>query len=171
MWAGFTAHIHTPCLRFYHQAADGTLLAFFMAGLVTFAFLLYGNAGLRIRARHLRVVPHLLDRILKIGFWSFLEGLMLFVGQSAVVMLVMNDRGMQALLSSRFKLGGDASAAAGPVGRHAEASTDWKLKAEILTYSRARGLFAGLTLNGSAIHQDTDATRELYGRMVPFRSS
>lgn len=85
-----------------------------------------------------------------------------------LVMLVMNDKGMQALLSSKFKLGADASAAAGPVGRHAEASTDWKLKAEVLTYSRARGLFAGITVNGAAIHQDEDSTRELYGRLVPF---
>jgi len=87
-----------------------------------------------------------------------------------LVMMVMNDRGMQALLSSRFKLGVDASAAAGPVGRHVEGSTDWKLNAEILTYSRARGLFAGVTINGSAIGQDENATRELYGRMVPFKS-
>src|SRR5215469_9027281 len=87
-----------------------------------------------------------------------------------LVMLVMNDKGMQALLSSKFKLGADASAAAGPVGRHAEASTDWKMKAEVLTYSRARGLFAGVTVNGAAIHQDEDATRELYGRLVPFKT-
>jgi len=87
-----------------------------------------------------------------------------------LVMMVMNDRGMQALLSSKFKLGADASAAAGPVGRHAEGSTDWKLRAEVLTYSRARGLFAGVTVNGSSITQDDDATRELYGRMIPFRA-
>src|SRR5215467_8880331 len=87
-----------------------------------------------------------------------------------LVMMVMNDRGMQALLSSEFKLGADASAAAGPVGRHAEGSTDWKLRAEVLTYSRARGLFAGVTVNGSSITQDDDATRELYGRMIPFRT-
>lgn len=87
-----------------------------------------------------------------------------------LVMLVMNDKGMQALLSSKFKLGADASAAAGPVGRHAEASTDWKMRAEVLTYSRARGLFAGVTVNGAAIHQDEDATRELYGRLVPFKT-
>jgi lipid-binding SYLF domain-containing protein len=87
-----------------------------------------------------------------------------------LVMMVMNDRGMQALLSNKFKLGADASAAAGPVGRHAEGSTDWKMRAEVLTYSRARGLFAGVTVNGAAIHQDDDATRELYGRMIPFRT-
>jgi lipid-binding SYLF domain-containing protein len=87
-----------------------------------------------------------------------------------LVMLIMNQKGMQALLSSKFKLGADASAAAGPVGRHAEASTDWKMRAEVLTYSRARGLFAGVTVNGAAIHQDEDATRELYGRLVPFKT-
>jgi SH3 domain-containing YSC84-like protein 1 len=87
-----------------------------------------------------------------------------------LVMLVMNDRGMQALLSSKFKLGADASAAAGPVGRHAEAATDWKMRSEVLTYSRARGLFAGVTLNGAWIAQDDSATREIYGREVPFKS-
>jgi len=94
------------------------------------------------------------------------------IGGQAVdlVMTVMNDRGMQALLSSKFKLGADASAAAGPVGRHAEGSTDWKMRAEVLTYSRARGLFAGITVNGSTVTQDENATRELYGRMVPFKT-
>jgi SH3 domain-containing YSC84-like protein 1 len=94
------------------------------------------------------------------------------IGGQAVdlVMVVMNDRGMQALLSSKFKLGADVSVAAGPVGRHAEGSTDWKLRAEVLTYSRARGLFAGITFNGAVIKQDEDATRELYGRMVDFKT-
>jgi lipid-binding SYLF domain-containing protein len=87
-----------------------------------------------------------------------------------VIMVIINDRGMQALLTNKFKLGADASVAAGPVGRHAEGSTDWKLRAEVLTYSRARGLFAGITFNGAVIKQDEDATRELYGRMVDFKS-
>src|SRR5579859_4327686 len=87
-----------------------------------------------------------------------------------VIMVIMNDRGMQALLSSKFKLGADASVAAGPVGRHVEGSTDWKMRAEVLTYSRARGLFAGITFNGAVIKQDEDATRELFGRMVDFKS-
>ncbi len=85
-------------------------------------------------------------------------------------MVIMNDQGMQNLLSSKFKLGADASAAAGPVGRHAEGATDWKMRAEVLTYSRARGLFAGISLNGAVISQDKDATRELYGRLVPFKT-
>ncbi len=84
-----------------------------------------------------------------------------------LVMVIMNDNGMQNLLSSKFKLGVDGSVAAGPVGRHAEGSTDWKMRSEVLTYSRARGLFAGVTVNGASITQDKDATRELYGRLVP----
>src|ERR1044071_8034421 len=94
------------------------------------------------------------------------------IGGQAVdlVMVIMNDRGMQALLTSKFKLGADASVAAGPVGRHTEGSTDWKLRAEVLTYSRARGLFAGITFNGAVIKQDEDATREVYGRMVDFKT-
>ena len=97
-------------------------------------------------------------------------GLQIGVQGVDLVMMVMNDRGMQALLSSKFKVGADASAAAGPVGRHAEGSTDWKMRAEVLTSSRARGLFAGITINGSSITQDENATRELYGRMVPFKT-
>jgi SH3 domain-containing YSC84-like protein 1 len=85
-----------------------------------------------------------------------------------LVMIVTNDQGMQHLLSSKFKLGADASAAAGPVGRDAAADTDWKLKAEVLTYSRARGVFAGIDLNGSAVTQDKDETRLLYEKFVPF---
>ena len=94
------------------------------------------------------------------------------IGGEAVdlVMVIMNQRGMRALLSSKFKLGVDASAAAGPVGRHAEGATDWKLRAQVLTYSRARGVFAGISLNGAAIHQDKDDTRALYGHMVTFKS-
>ncbi|PYX02832.1 MAG: hypothetical protein DMG86_05755 [Acidobacteria bacterium] len=94
-----------------------------------------------------------------------------FGGQAVdLVMLVMNQKGMDHLLSSKFKIGVDASAAAGPVGRNAEAGTDWKMKAEVLTYSRARGLFAGIDLSGSVIKQDKDETRVLLGKMVPFET-
>ncbi len=98
-----------------------------------------------------------------IGFQIGLQGVDL-------IMMIMNDRGMQALVANKFKIGADASAAAGPVGRHVEGSTDWKLRAEILTYSRARGLFAGVTVNGSTLGQDEDATREMYGKFVPFKT-
>ena len=95
------------------------------------------------------------------------------IGGQAIdlVMLIMNKDGMKNLLSSKFKLGADASVAAGPVGRHAAADTDWKMRAQVLTYSRTRGVFAGISLAGAVIKQDKDATREFYGRMVPFRTS
>jgi lipid-binding SYLF domain-containing protein len=100
------------------------------------------------------------------GSWGLQLG-----GQAVdIVMIVMTDAGMQHLLSSHVKLGGDASAAAGPVGRDAAADTDLKMRAEILTYSRARGLFAGIDLSGSAVSQDKDETRILFGKMVPFES-
>ena len=95
------------------------------------------------------------------------------IGGQAVdlVMLIMNDNGMKNLLSSEFKLGADASVAAGPVGRHAAADTDWKLRAEVLSYSRTRGVFAGLELNGALIRQDKESTYEFYDKFVPFKSS
>ena len=86
-----------------------------------------------------------------------------------LVMLIMNDKGMEHLLSSKFKLGAEGSVAAGPVGRKAEANTDWKMRSEVLSYSRARGIFAGLELNGAVIKQDDDDTRHLYGKEVPFK--
>ncbi len=86
-----------------------------------------------------------------------------------LTMLIMNDNGMNQLLSSKFKVGGSASASAGPVGRQAAADTSWKMNSEILTYSRSRGLFAGATINGSSIKEDDDAMRAYYGRTVGFR--
>src|SRR5436305_2256744 len=88
-----------------------------------------------------------------------------------LVMVVMNANGMTRLLHNKAKLGADVSAAAGPVGRHAEGMTDWKLRAQVLTYSRARGLFAGVSIEGSSIRQDNDDTRAFYGRMVPYSTS
>jgi lipid-binding SYLF domain-containing protein len=95
------------------------------------------------------------------------------IGGQAVdlIMLIMNKDGMKRLLSSEFQLGADASVAAGPVGRQADAGTDWKMHAEVLTYSRARGLFAGVSLNGAVIKQDKDSTRDFYGHMVSFPAS
>ncbi len=91
-------------------------------------------------------------------------------GQSTdVVLLVMNHRGAEALLSSKVKLGAEASAAAGPKGRNAEASTDATLRAEILSYSRSRGLFAGISLEGTSLRPDDDASAEVYGRKLTAR--
>jgi lipid-binding SYLF domain-containing protein len=93
------------------------------------------------------------------GSW----GLQIGVEGVDVVMIFQNDKAMQRLLSSNFQVGADASAAAGPVGRHATAGTDWKLDTEILTYSRAKGAFAGLTLTGASLRQDSDSRHAMYG--------
>src|SRR5512142_3264695 len=99
-----------------------------------------------------------------VGFQIGIEGVDL-------VMIIQNENGMQKLLSSNFKLGADASAAAGPVGRHASAGTSWKLDTEILTYSRAKGAFAGLTLNGASVRRDDDSMKAIYGSHVSTRSA
>jgi SH3 domain-containing YSC84-like protein 1 len=100
------------------------------------------------------------------GSW----GLQIGVEGVDLVMLVMNDQGFQHLLSSKFALTGEGSVAAGPVGRHASAGTDWKMNTEMLTYSRSKGVFAGLTLEGAVIEQDNDSTHAIYGRHMMFRN-
>jgi len=86
-----------------------------------------------------------------------------------LVLLIMNDSGANSILSSKVKLGGDASVAAGPVGRTASADTDAWMRAEILSYSRARGVFAGISLEGSTLRPDDDATADVYGRKLTAR--
>src|ERR1700682_5988676 len=100
------------------------------------------------------------------GSW----GLQIGVEGVDLVMLVMNDQGFQHLLSSKFELTGEGSVAAGPVGRHASAGTDWKMNTEMLTYSRSKGVFAGLTLEGAVVEQDNDSARAIYGKQMEFRS-
>jgi SH3 domain-containing YSC84-like protein 1 len=97
------------------------------------------------------------------GSW----GLQIGVQDVSLVMMIMTDEGMRHLLNAKFKVGGEASAAAGPVGRHASAGTDWKFNTEILTYSRSKGLFAGIDLGGSEVEQDGDSTRAMYGKDYP----
>src|ERR1700681_4074263 len=100
------------------------------------------------------------------GSW----GLQIGVEGVDLVMLVINDRGLQHLLSSKFELSGEGSVAAGPVGRHASAGTDWMMNTEVLTYSRSKGVFAGLTLEGAVVEQDDDSTRAIYGKKMMFRN-
>jgi SH3 domain-containing YSC84-like protein 1 len=97
-------------------------------------------------------------------------GLQLGGESTDVVFLVMNNRGVDALLSSKVKLGGDASAAAGPKGRDIGASTDASMRAEILSYSRSRGLFAGVSLEGTSLRPDDEASAQVYGRKLTARS-
>lgn len=92
-------------------------------------------------------------------------------GQSTdLVLIAMNQNGLQDMLKAKVKLGADAAASAGPVGRNAQAGTDWKLNAEFLTYSRSKGLFAGLDLDGTVLSQNSDDTRTEYGSDVPFET-
>src|ERR1700747_1888539 len=100
------------------------------------------------------------------GSW----GLQIGVEGVDLGMLVMTDQGFQPLLASKFELTGEASVAAGPVGRHASAGTDWKMNTELLTYSRSKGAFAGLTLEGAVVRQDDDSTRAIYGKNMKFRN-
>src|ERR1700726_2281540 len=87
-----------------------------------------------------------------------------------LILLVMNQKGAASILSSKIKLGGDASAAAGPIGRDASANTDLWMRAEILSYSRSRGLFAGISLEGSTLRQDKKANERIYGRKITARA-
>lgn len=96
-------------------------------------------------------------------------GFQIGASDTDVVIIVMNDKGMDHLLQDKFTLGGEGSIAAGPVGRTASAETDAMMHAEMLSYSRSRGLFAGVSLEGATLHKDADADRELYGRDVNSR--
>jgi SH3 domain-containing YSC84-like protein 1 len=100
------------------------------------------------------------------GSWGFQIG-----GQGTdLVLVAVNQKGMQDLLASKFKIGADASAAAGPVGRDADASTNWKMQSELLTWSRAKGLFAGVDLNGVSVSQNSADTDTLYGSPHTFHT-
>jgi lipid-binding SYLF domain-containing protein len=88
--------------------------------------------------------------------------------ETDLVLVAMNDQGLQDMLKNKFKIGADAAASAGPVGRNAAAGTDWKLNAEFLTYSRSKGLFAGINLDGTVLSQNEEATRAIYGENVPY---
>ena len=100
------------------------------------------------------------------GSWGFQIG-----GQATdLVLVAVNDRGMQDLLKSKFKIGGDAAASAGPVGRNTQAATDWRMSAELLTYSRSKGLFAGIDLDGTSVTQNKDDTDLYLGAAHDFQS-
>jgi lipid-binding SYLF domain-containing protein len=100
------------------------------------------------------------------GSW----GAQIGVEDVQLVMMIMNDEGMRHLLSDKFQIGGEASASAGPVGREASAGTGWKMNTEILTYSRSKGLFAGLDLGGTQVERDGDSTKAFYGKDLSNRS-
>jgi SH3 domain-containing YSC84-like protein 1 len=118
----------------------------------------YGRGVVTCRTGHGWSAPSFIT--LTGGSFGFQAG-----GQSTdLVLVAVNDRGFQDLLKSKFKIGGDVAASAGPVGRNSQAATDWKMSAELLTYSRSKGLFAGIDLNGAAISQSDDDTMAYYGK-------
>ena len=132
------------------------------------AFLVGGEHGRGVvtcRAGHVWSAP----AFLSIGGGNF--GFQAGAQSVDLVMLFMNDKGVQGLLSSKFELTGEASAAAGPVGRHASAGTDWKMNTEALSYSRTKGLFAGVAIDGAVIQQDNDSTVAFYGKKVSFQET
>jgi len=124
----------------------------------------YGQGVVTCRTGHGWSAPVFIR--LEGGSFGFQAG-----GQSTdLVLVAVNERGFQDLLKNKFKIGGDASAAAGPVGRAGTASTDWKMNAELLSYSRARGLFAGIDLDGTSVSQNTEDTEHYYGHAHSFES-
>jgi lipid-binding SYLF domain-containing protein len=105
---------------------------------------------------------------IRMGGGSF--GFQIGVQSTDLVLVAVNDRGFQDLLKDKFKIGGDAAASAGPVGRNTQAATDWKMSAELLTYSRSKGLFAGVDLDGTSVSQNSDDTAVYYGKPHRFES-
>jgi lipid-binding SYLF domain-containing protein len=122
----------------------------------------YGRGVVTCRTGHGWSAP----AFITLGGGSF--GLQLGGQSTDVVLVAVNDKGFQDLLKSKFKIGGDAAASAGPVGRNTQAATDWKLNAELLTYSRSKGLFAGIDLTGTSVTQSTDDTTAYYGAPHSF---
>jgi lipid-binding SYLF domain-containing protein len=127
----------------------------------------YGRGAMVCRSRQNFDGPWSAPAMVALEGGSF--GLQLGGQATDYVLLVMNSRGAESVLGSKVKLGADASAAAGPKGRTAGAATDVAMRAEILTYSRARGLFAGVSLEGSTLRPDNDANEDLYGRKIEAR--
>ncbi len=127
----------------------------------------YGRGAMTCRTGEHYTGPWSAPTMIAVEGGSF--GLQIGGEATDFVLLVMNPRGADAILASKVKLGADASAAAGPKGRTAEANTDATMRAEILTYSRARGLFAGVSLEGSTLRPDKEANKKVYGRDVSAR--
>ena len=126
-----------------------------------FAFIFGGNYGRGVRACRTEGELERADVLIAIDGGSV--GYQIGGSSTDLVMLFMNDHALQSLLSDKFKLGGDASVAAGPVGRHASADTDLKLNAEILSYPRTKGVFAGVSLDGAVVQADKSGDKAMYG--------
>jgi lipid-binding SYLF domain-containing protein len=161
------AMIHAPDKGIPEEVLNGAKCIVVVPHLVKGAFVIGGQHGRGIatcRTKEGWSAPAFIS--VGGGSWGFQIG----VEGVDLVMLVMNDHGLQRLLSSKFQIGADASASAGPVGRHTSAGTDWTMKTEILTYSRSNGVFAGISLDGAVVEQDEDSTRAIYGSDPSFHA-
>jgi SH3 domain-containing YSC84-like protein 1 len=150
----------TPDKAIPHELMESVKCIAIIPGEKKAAFVLggrYGKGLATCKTAHAWSAP----LFLTVGGGSF--GFQIGASSTEIVMLVMNDNGMKSLLSDRFKIGADASVAAGPVGRHVAAGTDLKLTAEILTYSRGKGVFAGVSLDGAIVETDHSADQSMYG--------
>jgi lipid-binding SYLF domain-containing protein len=159
----FSEVMNTPDRAIPQELLERAHCAVIVPGLKKGAFIVGGKFGRGfLSCRNKNRVGWTAPAAVRVEGGSF--GLQLGVSETDVIMLIMNERGAERLLSSKFTIGGDASAAAGPVGRTASADTDATLRAEILTWSRARGLFAGVSLQGATLRQDQDVNKSLYGK-------
>jgi SH3 domain-containing YSC84-like protein 1 len=161
----FTEIMATPDKGIPQELLENSQCIVIVPGMKKAAFIIGGNFGRGFMlCRHASGSGWSAPAGVKIEGGSV--GFQIGGSETDVIMLVMNKRGAEKLLSSKFTLGADASVAAGPVGRTSSADTDAKLHAEILSYSRSRGAFAGISLEGATLRPDNDANAELYGRKL-----
>lgn len=158
--------MNTPDKGIPHDLFESAKCIAIIPGEVKFAFMLGGNYGRGLATCH---TPKGWSAPMFVALGGGSVGYQIGGSSTDIIMLFMNDHALQSLLSDKFKLGGDASVAAGPVGRHAAADTDLKLKAEVLTYSRAHGIFAGVSLDGAVVRTDKSGDQAMYGDDVTHR--
>ena len=159
----FKEIMNTPDKGIPNELLETAKCIAIIPGEVKFAFILGGNYGRGIATCH---TGHGWSAPMFVALGGGSIGYQIGGSSTDIVMLFMNDRALQSLLSDKFKLGADATVAAGPVGRHAAAATDLKLRAEVLTYSRSHGVFAGVSLNGAVVQTDKSGDQAMYGDNV-----
>lgn len=160
--------VNTPDKGIPDEVFKGAKCIAVVPGLIKGGFIIAGKHGRGVAtcrtARGTWSAPAFF--VISGGSW----GAQIGVESVDLVMMVMNNEGMRHMMGEKFQVGGEAAAAAGPVGRHAEAGTDWKVDAQILTYSRSKGLFAGIDLGGSVIERDKDSTLAFYDKDLTTRA-
>ncbi|HEY6441915.1 MAG TPA: lipid-binding SYLF domain-containing protein [Candidatus Acidoferrales bacterium] len=162
----FREIMNTPDKGIPRELLESAKCIGIIPGEVKFAFILGGNYGRGIATCH---TPKGWSAPMFVALGGGSVGYQIGGSSTDIIMLFMNNHALQSLLSDKFRLGADASVAAGPVGRHAAAATDLKLKAEVLTYSRSHGVFAGVSLDGAVVRTDKSGDQAMYGDDVTHR--